>query len=207
MHTDAVQAAGLIPISMADLGVDAMSISGHKFGTPKGVGALLLRSSVPYEALISGGGQEGGLRSGTENVAAAVGMAVALRKSSKSLESRNPLLRDSADALCEAVNSAVPDVIVTGNRKHRLPGHVSFVFPGISGEALLVELDVLGISCSSGSACAAGRTEASPTLLAMGIDRVTAKSSLRMTFRRALSTTDIALIAGRLKDSVHALTV
>ncbi|WP_034250800.1 cysteine desulfurase family protein [Bifidobacterium crudilactis] len=207
MHTDAVQAAGLIPISMADLGVDAMSISGHKFGTPKGMGVLLLRSSVPYEALISGGGQERGIRSGTENVAAAVAMAVALRKSLGALESRNALLLDSAHTLCEAVKRAIPGVILTGDQKHRLPGHVSMVFPGVSGEALLVELDVLGISCSSASACAAGRTQASPTLLAMGFDRVTAKSSLRMTFRRALSTTDIALIAGRLKDSVHALTV
>lgn len=206
MHTDAVQAAGLIPISMADLGVDAMSLSGHKFGTPKGIGALLLRSSLPYEALISGGGQEEGLRSGTENVAAAVGMAVALRKSLKSLESRNPLLRDSAHALCEAVNRVVPDAILTGDRKHRLPGHVSLVFPGISGEALLVELDVLGISCSSGSACAVGRTEASPTLLAMGFGTDMAKSSLRMTFRHVLNATEIAAIAGRLRYSVSALT-
>lgn len=206
MHTDAVQAAGLIPIDMAALGVDALSISGHKFGTPKGIGVLLLRSSLPYEALISGGGQERGVRSGTQNVAAAVAMAVGLRKSCRHMVSQSRDLANSARALADAVKQSVPNVQLTGDWENRLPGHVSMVFSDVSAEALLVELDVRGISCSSGSACAVGHMEASQTLIAMGFDRVSSKNSLRLTFRHPLTPAQIKWIVEILQASLSALT-
>lgn len=206
MHTDAVQAAGLIPIDMADLGVDAISVAGHKFGTPKGAGVLLMPSSVPYEPLISGGGQERGVRSGTENVAAAVAMAVGLRKSIRDMDSRSQTLAQSAKALADAIQQALPQVVLTGDWEHRLPGHVSMVFPGITGEALLVELDVNGISCSSGSACGVARMEASQTLIAMGFDEASASASLRMTFRQALAPEHIEAVVNILAESLRNLT-
>ncbi|MFT8649917.1 MAG: cysteine desulfurase family protein [Bifidobacterium psychraerophilum] len=205
IHTDAVQAAGLIPVSMRDLGVDAISLSGHKFGTPKGIGALIMRSTVPYEALISGGGQEHGIRSGTENVAGAVALAVALNKALEHLPDRSAALSSTARRLTMALCDAVPEVMVTGDPVHRLPGHVSLILPGVSGEALLVELDAHGISCSSGSACAVGRTEASPTLLAMGFDAAAAKASLRMTFRSPISDATIDRVAAIVKDAASRL--
>lgn len=206
VHVDAVQAAGQIPIRMRDWNVDALSISGHKFGTPKGLGALLLRGRVPIEPLLSGGGQERGLRSGTQNVAGAVALAIALRESNERMASRYRTLVSSRDRLIDAVLRVEPKAMLTGDAERRLPGHASFLFPGLTGEALLVDLDAHGIACSSGSACALGRHEAPGTLLAMGFDESVAKSALRMTFREPLQPDQINRVAAAIEESCYSLT-
>ena len=206
VHVDAVQAAGQIPIRMRDWNVDALSISGHKFGTPKGLGALLLRGRVPIEPLLSGGGQERGLRSGTQNVAGAVALAIALHESNERMASQYRALVSSRDRLIDAVLRVEPKAMLTGDAERRLPGHASFLFPGLTGEALLVDLDAHGIACSSGSACALGRHEAPGTLLAMGFDESVAKSALRMTFREPLQPDQINRVAAAIEESCHSLT-
>lgn len=177
MHTDAVQAAGLL--DLRGLGVDAISISGHKLGAPKGIGALFVRGRVPVEPVVHGGGQEQGLRSGTENVAGAVGLATAVRLTAQADISG---LRASCDRFIGDVQAGVPDAILTGHRTRRLPNHASFCFPGTSGESVLLHLEQdHQIICSSGSACAAGSDEPSPVLLAMGLTPEVAGSAVRFT--------------------------
>ncbi|NEG95917.1 aminotransferase class V-fold PLP-dependent enzyme [Bifidobacterium sp. SMB2] len=205
VHVDAVQAAGQVPIHMRDWDVDALSVSGHKFGTPKGLGALLVRGRVPIEPLLSGGGQERGLRSGTQNVAGAVGLAIALDESITFMREHHAELVASRDRLIRGVLEAIPQARLTGDPEHRLPGHASFIFPGVTGEALLVDLDARGIECSSGSACAIGRHEIPSTLLAMGLEPAVAKSALRLTFRRPLADADIARIIDALRASCESL--
>lgn len=184
-HTDAVQAAGWLDLNVTDLGVQAMSISGHKLGAPKGVGVLYANRWLTVEPLLHGGGQEDGRRSGTENVASAVGMA-------KALELAQPLggrvaagggsIETIRDAFIERVEALGGQL--TGHRTHRLPGHASFVLPGRSGESILLDLERRGIVCSSGSACAAGSDEPSHVLTAMGFDREVAQTAVRFTFGR-----------------------
>lgn len=187
-HTDAVQAAGWLDLDVNDLGVQAMSISGHKLGAPKGVGVLYANRWVELEPLIHGGGQEAGRRSGTENVASAVGMAKALELcggrggSEATLETAT--LRDSFIKRVEALGGEL-----TGHRTQRLPGNASFVFPpddrhSRSGESILLDLERRGVVCSSGSACAAGSDEPSHVLTAMGYDREVAQTAVRFTFGR-----------------------
>lgn len=207
VHVDAVQAAGTIPVDFRGLDADTLAISGHKFGAPKGLGALLARSRVAIEPLMSGGGQERGVRSGTPNVAGAIALAVALREACSGMEERNTRLAASRDVLITAIRDAVPGATLTGDPTNRLPGHASFVFPNVNGEALLVDLDARGVEVSSGSACAIGRHEAPGTLLAMGLSETDAKSALRFSFREPLHDTDIRRIAKALRDSMTALHV
>lgn len=191
-HTDAVQAAGSIEVNLGALGVDALSVSAHKLGAPKGIGALLLRSGVPVEPLMHGGGQERGRRSGTENVAGAVGFAAALASARPSASVQ---LRD---AFIRQVLEAVPGTLLTGSDRQRLPGHASFCFPGTSGEAILLELGRRSIVCSSGSACAAGSDEPSPVLLAMGYAPEVAQTAVRFSW-------DADTTPEQLRDVVRAL--
>jgi len=177
-HTDAVQAAGWLDLDVGRLGVSALSLSGHKLGTPKGVGVLWVRARQPFEPLVHGGGQQDGRRSGTEDVAGAVGIATALE-----LGHGDPtVVASRRDRFVDAVLGSGAGVALTGHPERRLPGHASFVFPGRSGESLLVDLEARGIVCSSGSACAAGSDEPSHVLTAMGLDRETAQSAVRFTF-------------------------
>ncbi len=178
-HTDAVQAAGWLGLDLPTLGVDAMSISGHKLGTPKGIGLLYLNRRTACEPLIHGGGQQDDARSGTENVAGAVGLAIALELRSDIAEKSDRLsgLRDEFIAEVEALGAQL-----TGSRTERLPSNASFVFPGRSGESVLVDLAAKGIICSSGSACAAGSDEPSHVLTALGYQRELAQSAVRFTF-------------------------
>ena len=206
IHVDAVQAAGQIPIRMRDWDVDALSVSGHKFGTPKGLGALLVRGRTPIEPVLSGGGQERGLRSGTQNVAGAVALAIGLNESNARMQAQYRELVASRDMLIDAVRRVVPRADLTGDPVRRLPGHASFVFPGVTGEALLVDLDARGIAASSGSACAIGRHEIPATLLAMGLEPSVAKSALRMTFRRPLAREQIERVSLALEESYAGLT-
>jgi cysteine desulfurase len=178
-HTDAVQAAGWLDLDIGRLGVQALSLSGHKVGAPKGTGVLYVSRRTPVEPLIHGGGQQRGLRSGTEDVAGAVGMATALRLA----RTADPEpVRTRRDAFIARVEQALPGVRLTGHRHDRLPGHASFVLPGLSGESVLLDLERHGVICSSGSACAAGSDEASHVLTAMGIPSETAQTALRFTF-------------------------
>jgi cysteine desulfurase len=179
-HTDAVQAAGWLDLDVNELGVQAMSISGHKLGAPKGVGVLYVNRWIEVEPLIHGGGQEAGRRSGTENVASAVGMAKALELASTAGPvDEVAIRRDSFIKRVEALGGEL-----TGHRTRRLPGNASFVFPGRSGESILLDLERRGVVCSSGSACAAGSDEPSHVLTAMGYDREVAQTAVRFTFGR-----------------------
>ncbi len=205
-HTDAVQAAGWLPLDAQDLGVDALSISGHKIGAPKGVGALYLRTRVAAEPVLHGGGQERGSRSGTENVAFAVALATALELA----EGQRPEAADRVAALREAfiadVLHRIPGALLTGHRLQRLPSIASFCFPGTSGESVLLELERRSVICSSGSACAAGSDEASPVLTAMGIDTEVAQTAVRFSFTRDVTGEELAKAADAVVDSVAALS-
>lgn len=185
LHSDAVQAAASLPVSFAAGGwpgaVDAMTIASHKFGGPQGVGALLLRAGTPIEPLLHGGGQEFGHRSGTQNVAGIAGFAAAVTAATHRVGSRALALAASRDAFVARVLAEVPGAQLTGHDTERLPGHASFVVEGVSGESMLVALDAAGIAASSGSACAAGKDEPSPVLLALGLSAELAQTALRFT--------------------------
>jgi len=198
-HTDAVQAAGVLPLDLTTLGVDALSISGHKLGAPKGIGVLVARSRVALEPLIHGGGQERGIRSGTENVAGAVGLARALELASGADASA---LLPRRDRLVAGVLATVAQARLTGHPTARLPGHVSFVFPGTSGESLLLELENRGIVTSSGSACAAGSDEPSAVLLALGLSPGIAQTAVRFSFGAEVSDDDIETVIEAVGASV-----
>lgn len=205
LHTDAVQAAGWLGLRLDDLGADAVSISGHKLGAPKGIGALIVRGRVPLEPVIHGGGQERGRRSGTENVAGAVGLAVALRLALETGREHGARLAAAREAFIAEVLATVPDAVLTGPREARLPGHASFLFPGTSGESVLLGLEARGIVCSSGSACAAGSDEPSDVLLAMGIAREVAQTAVRFTFGAEITAHDLSRTAAELRDAVAAV--
>ncbi|MFA4895692.1 cysteine desulfurase family protein [Microbacterium sp.] len=182
LHLDAVQSAGWLPIT--GLGADAISIAGHKLGAPKGIGALAVRGRVPLEPLLHGGGQERGRRSGTENVAGAVALAVALELAEAERQSVAARVGTQTQRFIGGVLAAVPQAALTGDRENRLSGAASFTFAGTSGEAVLLELERRGVISSSGSACAAGSDEPSHVLLACGVAPEVAQTSVRFTFGR-----------------------
>jgi cysteine desulfurase len=204
-HTDAVQAAGWLPLSVAELGVDALSISGHKLGAPQGVGALYLRGRLPVEPVLHGGGQERGKRSGTENVAGAVGLATALDLAETERAHHAAALAALRDTFIDAVLGSTPGAALTGDRQHRLPGHASFTFAGTGGEAVLLELERFDIVCSSGSACAAGSDEASHVLTALGIPGDLAQTAVRFTLSAATTAAELGETAVRVREAVAAV--
>lgn len=204
-HTDAVQAAGSLDLNVSSLSVDALSLSGHKVGAPKGVGALFLRSRLLAEPMLHGGGQERGRRSGTENVAGAVGLAVALELASTHREQNAARLRALRDQLIRGVLEQVPTAILTGHPTDRLPNNASFCFPSTSGEAVLLALEERGILCSSGSACAAGSDEPSHVLMAMGYARNVAQTAVRFTLSDHTTADQVVEVIGAVRDAVHAL--
>ena len=200
-HTDAVQAAGWLPLDTKALGVDALSISGHKLGAPKGNGALYVRGRTRLEPLLHGGGQERGRRSGTENVAGAVALAAALTAAGTDGDGQPVPDRYVAalrDEFIRAVLTAVPGALLTGHPSDRLPSIASFCFPGTSGESVLLELERQGVVCSSGSACAAGSDAASPVLLALGIEAEVAQTAVRFSF-------DSTITAAELEEAATAV--
>ncbi|WP_104128142.1 cysteine desulfurase family protein [Cryobacterium sp. Y57] len=204
-HTDAVQAGGWLDLDVTRLGVDALSLSGHKLGAPPGIGAVFLRGRLAIEPLVHGGGQERGKRSGTENVAGAVALAMALRLAvaERALAaSRTDALRDEFIA---TVLGETPSARLTGHRTERLPGTASFVFPGTSGEAVLLELEQRGIVCSSGSACAAGSSEPSHVLTAMGLSADVAQTAVRFTLGAGTTAADAAAAAASVRAAVAAV--
>lgn len=180
-HTDAVQAAGQMPVHVGQLGVDLMALGAHKFYGPKGVGALYIRAGVQLVPWLTGGGQEHGLRPGTHNVPLIVGLAEALVLSDSERSQRTAHMRALRDRILGAVLERIEGARLTGHPTERLPNHASFIFPGIDGNALLAALDARGFACSSGSACKAGTPEPSEGLIALGLSRQAALSSLRVT--------------------------
>jgi len=186
VHVDAVQAAGWLPLSAVALGADAISLAGHKVGAPKGTGVLGVRGRVPLEPLIHGGGQERGRRSGTEDVAGAVGLATALELAEADRAEASARVSTIRDRFTARVLATVASAELTGDPVHRLPGTASFTFAGTSGEAVLLELERRGVVSSSGSACAAGSDEPSHVLIAMGIAPEVAQTAVRFTFPHRL---------------------
>jgi cysteine desulfurase len=180
-HTDAVQAAAYLPVDVAALNVDLLSIGAHKFYGPKGVGALYVRKGTPLVPVQTGGGQEGGLRAGTSNIPYIVGLAKALEIAQAERGERLDRLLPLRDHLIGRVLEEIPESRLTGHPRERLPNHASFVFRGVDGNALLVALDVAGFACSSGSACKTGNPEPSEVLTALGLSREWSLGSLRLT--------------------------
>ena len=178
-HTDAVQAVGHIPVDVEAWNVDLLSLSGHKFGGPKGIGALYMKKPLRLPALIQGGGQEKGRRSGTENVPGAVGMAAALKEAVDRLPEESARLAALRDKLIDGL-SKLSYTSLTGHPVKRLPGTASFVFEGVEGEALLLHLDAKGICASSGSACSSASLDPSHVLLSIGLPHAIAHGSLRI---------------------------
>ncbi|MEW1833979.1 cysteine desulfurase family protein [Microbacterium sp. NPDC079995] len=201
-HLDAVQAAGWLPL--AGTGADALSLAGHKIGAPQGIGVLAIRGRVPLEPLLHGGGQERDRRSGTQNVAGAVGFAVALELAER--ERTDAAARATAlrDVFIRRVCELVPEASLTGHPTRRLPGTASFTFAGVSGEAILLELERRGVVSSSGSACAAGSDEPSHVLVALGVAPEVAQTSVRFSFGHHFSG-DPAPIADAVAASVAAV--
>ncbi len=204
-HTDAVQAAGWLDLDTASLGVDALSISGHKLGAPKGIGALFVRGRIPLEPVVHGGGQERGRRSGTENVAGAVGLAAAVRLGEAGRQLRSDAAAADRDTFVTAVLSRVPRARSTGHPSLRLPASASFVFPGTSGESVLLELERRGIVSSSGSACAAGSDEASHVLLALGFDEEIAQTAVRFSWGTEVGAPELATVADAVAEAVETV--
>jgi cysteine desulfurase len=205
VHTDAVQAAGWLPLDVKALRVDALSISGHKLGAPKGCGVLYVRGRTRIEPLVHGGGQERGRRSGTENVAGAVGLAAALTLAqSTQLQTAHhvTLLREG---FIRDVLGAVPGAVLTGHPTERLPSVASFCFPGTSGESVLLELERQGVVCSSGSACAAGSDAPSPVLTAMGYEPEVAQTAVRFSFTSAVTAEELTAAAEAVGSAVGSV--
>jgi len=204
LHVDAVQSAGWLALS--GLGADAIAIAGHKLGAPKGIGALAVRGRVPLEPLVHGGGQERGRRSGTENVAGAVGLATALERAEEERAEAAVRVGAQSARLIAGVLAVVGSARLTGDPVHRLPGTASFTFADVSGEAVLLELERRGVVSSSGSACAAGSDEPSHVLLACGIDPAVAQTAVRFTLGRVgLPGDGPERLAGLVADAVTAV--
>jgi cysteine desulfurase len=206
LHVDAVQAAGWLDVTLDALGADAVSVSGHKLGAPKGVGALAARSRLKLEPLLHGGGQERGRRSGTENVAAAVGLATAVGLSALDRAATSAAVAELRDQLISGIEAAVPTAVLTGSRRDRLPSIASFLFPGTSGEGVLLGLEERGVVSSSGSACAAGSDEPSPVLLALGVSPADAQTAVRFSLSATTTAGEVRAAVAATVEAVAALT-
>ena len=178
-HTDAVQAAGHIPVNVREQNIDMLSLSAHKFHGPRGIGALYVKRGIELTSLMEGGGQERGKRPGTENLPAIMGMAAALKEECTLMEQNEAKVIAMRDRLIQGL-SQIPYSILNGSREKRLPGNVNFCFEGVSGESLLLLLDSRGLCASSGSACASGALDPSHVLLALGLSPEIAQGSLRI---------------------------
>jgi cysteine desulfurase len=204
-HTDAVQSTAKIPVRVDELGVDLLSMSAHKLHGPKGVGCLVVRSGVRLEPQLRGGGHERNRRAGTENVAGIVGLAKALGIAQRDMSKNSAHLIALRDRLIEGVLNRIPGAELTGHPVQRLPHHASFLFAGMEGESLLLQLDMEGIAASSGSACTSGSLEASHVILALGYPRERALGSLRLSVGKGNTDADIDLVLDRLPAMVARL--
>lgn len=203
-HTDAVQAAGHLPVDVGTQHIDMLSLSAHKFHGPKGVGALYVRKGIAIQPLLAGGAQERGRRAGTENVPAIVSMAAALEEACAGMEAHTKKLLLLRDRLIAGL-SAIPHSSLNGERSNRLPGNVSFCFEGVEGESLLLLLDDKGICASSGSACTSGSLEPSHVLLAIGRSPEVAHGSLRLTLDVENTQEEVDKICRAVSEAVERL--
>ena len=203
-HSDAVQAGGIIDLKPANLNVDMLSLSAHKFYGPKGVGILYIRQGTRLQPQILGGSQERNRRAGTENVPGIVGAAYALNLATEQRTSEASRLMTLRDSLIKGVLS-IPHTRLTGHPTRRLPNSASFVIEGIEGESLLLNLDLIGIAASSGSACTSGDIEPSHVLTAMGYSASEARGSLRLTLGHSTEEADIQKVLQHLPDIVERL--
>jgi cysteine desulfurase len=191
MHTDAVQAAGKIPIDFGTIPVDLLTFSGHKVNALKGTGGLIVRKGVEIEAMTHGGHQERGRRGGTENVAGIVAMGKSFQILREGMEEEVAETRRLRDRFEKGLFERIPELVLNGHPTQRLPNTVNISFRFVEGEAMLLNLDMMGIACSSGSACTSGSLEASPILLAMGADPTDAQGALRFSLGRGNTEEDI----------------
>lgn len=203
-HTDAVQAVGHIDIDVHSQGIDMLSLSGHKFHAPKGVGALYVRSGIKLPNMIHGGGQERGRRAGTENVPAIVGLGAAIEAAVSNIREREATVAAVRDKLAEGLLN-IPHTRLNGSRDKRLAGTLNISFEGIDGEALALMLGMKGIYVSSGSACTSGETDPSHVLLAMGLDEHDARSSVRLSIGDDITEADAEYIIGAIKEVTEKL--
>lgn len=204
-HTDAVQAAGHIPIDVKAMGIDMLSISGHKFHGPKGVGVLYERKGIRLPSYIIGGEQEKGRRAGTENVAGIVGLGEALELARYQHERTSARMTRMRDRLIEGIEATIPEVKLNGHRTKRLPNNVNFSIKYIEGESILLMLDMAGIAASSGSACTSGSLDPSHVLLALGLTHEVAHGSVRMTLGDDTTDEDIDYVLETLPKVAHRL--
>jgi len=204
-HTDAVQAGGSLDMNVDKLNVDLLSLSAHKFYGPKGIGLLYARKGTPLLPTQTGGGHEGNRRAGTENVAYIVGLATALTLAYENAESENARLARLRDRLIDEITSEIPEVKLSGHPTERLPNSASFLIRYIEGESILLNLDLVGICASSGSACTSGSVEPSHVLTAMGVPHDIAHGSLRLTLGRENTDEDVDYVMQVLPGIIEKL--
>jgi cysteine desulfurase len=202
-HSDAVQAFGKVPVSLHDVNCTLLTISGHKIGAPKGVGALIVRDRKAVEAIIHGGGQQFGIRPGTENVPGIVGLGVAARLATEEQRALAARLRELRDELERRLLAIVPDAVIHGWQGERAPHISNASIPGTDSEALLMHLDLAGIACSSGSACSTGAVEPSHVLTAMGVPRDLGVAALRFSFGKDSGGDDVEAVSVALPKIVE----
>ena len=204
-HTDAVQAAGHLPINVKEMNIDLLSLSAHKFHGPKGVGAFYCRRGIPLPSLIDGGAQERGKRAGTENVAGIVGLGAALRLANEEMSEASARVSAMRDRLIDGILQTIPMCRLNGPRHNRLPGNCNISFLGIEGESLLLRLDLAGIAASSGSACTSGSLDPSHVLLAIGLPHEVAHGSVRLSLSDYNTEEDVDYILEKLPEIVSTL--
>ena len=204
-HTDAVQAAGYLSLDVAELGVDLLSLSGHKFHGPKGTGVLYMKRGSPYLPLIHGGGQERDRRSGTENIPGIIGLSLALEAADTVREEPSQRCAALRDRIIDSVLQQIPGSRLNGHATQRLPNNANFSFTGVEGEPILLGLDMARIAASSGSACSSGSLEPSHVLLALGQSAEIARGSLRLTLGRDNTEDEVEYLLGVLVDLVQRL--
>ena len=204
-HTDAVQAAGYLSLDVAELGVDLLSLSGHKFHGPKGTGVLYMKRGSPYLPLIHGGGQERDRRSGTENIPGIIGLSLALEAADTVREETSQRCATLRDRIIDSVLQQIPGSRLNGHATQRLPNNANFSFTGVEGEPILLGLDMARIAASSGSACSSGSLEPSHVLLALGQSAEIARGSLRLTLGRDNTEDEVEYLLGVLVDLVQRL--
>jgi len=204
-HTDAVQAIGNMAFDVKAMGIDMLSLSGHKFHAPKGVGALYLRNGIRLQRLMQGGAQERTQRPGTENLASIVGLGKAIEVATQNIEKHNECLLAMRDRLIDRILAEIPETRLNGHRTNRLPGNVNISFRYIEGESLLLSLDMKGIAGSSGSACTSGSLDPSHVLLAIGLSHEIAHGSLRLSLSEENTMEEVDYAVETLKEVVGKL--
>lgn len=204
-HTDAVQACGNVPIDVQKMGIDMLSLSGHKIRAPKGIGALYVKTGIEFEKFMDGGHQERNKRAGTENVAGIVALGKACELARLELNSHMKKLQTLRDYYITQVEEKIPNVKLNGSREQRLPGNANFSFKDVEGEALLLKLDEKGICVSTGSACSSGSPDPSHVLVAIGLSKELAQGSLRTTFGEDNTIEDVDYLVENIEDAVKIL--